>query len=170
MAEPKSMLKASSEIVHRFEPNSPLEDPVTLREQFDHSISRERLIARLSMAFAGLAMFLVAIGLYGTVSYTVNRRTIEIGVRLALGASHREMLGMILRESALLALVGSGIGLPIAFAVARTLRSMLFGLSSADPTAWATALCGIAFLTLAAALLPAIRAASIEPMHALRSE
>ena len=170
MGEPKSMLKASSRIVHGFDSNLPLEDPITLREQFDHSISRERLIARLSIAFAGLAMFLVVIGLYGTVSYMVNRRTIEIGLRMALGASRREVLGMVLRESILLALVGIGIGLPIAFAVARTLRSMLFGLSSADPSAWVVALSGIAFVTLAAALLPALRAASIDPMHALRSE
>lgn len=170
VGEPKSLLKASSKIVHGFDRNLPLEDPITLPEQFDHSISRERLIARLSIAFAGLAMFLVVIGLYGTVSYMVNRRTIEIGLRLALGASHREVLGMVLRESILLALVGIGIGLPIAFAVARTLRSLLFGLSPADPSAWVAALTGIAFVTLAAALLPALRAASIEPMHALRSE
>jgi predicted permease len=168
--EPKSMLKASSEIVHGFEPNSPLEDPITLREQFDHSISRERLIARLSIAFAGLAMFLVVIGLYGTVSYMVNRRTMEIGLRLALGATRREVLTMVLRQSILLALVGIGIGLPIAFSVARTLRSMLFGLSSADPSAWVAAVIGIAFVTLTASLLPARRAASIEPMQALRSE
>jgi ABC-type antimicrobial peptide transport system permease subunit len=170
MGEPKSMLKASSKIVHGFDPNLPLEDPMTQREQFDHSISRDRLIARLSIAFAGLAMFLVVIGLYGTVSYMVNRRTIEIGLRMALGARRREVLGMVLRESILLALVGIGIGLPLAFAVARTLRSMLFGLSSADPSAWIAALSGIAFVTLAAALLPALRATSIEPMHALRSE
>jgi predicted permease len=168
--EPKSMLKSSSEIVRGFDPNLPLEDPVTLREQFDHSISRERLIARLSIAFAGLAMFLVVIGLYGTVSFMVNRRTSEIGVRLALGASRSEVLGMVLRESIQLALVGIGIGLPIAFAVARTLRSMLFGLSSADPSAWVAAVIGIALVTLTAAVLPARRAASIEPMHALRSE
>ena len=170
VGEPKSMLSASSKIVHKFDPNLPLEDPRTQREQFDNSLSQERLIARLSIAFAGLAMFLVVIGLYGTVSYIVNRRTIEIGLRLALGASHREVLGMILRESILLALVGIGIGLPVAFAVAHTLRSMLFGLSSADPSALVTALSGIAFVTLAAAVLPALRAAAIEPMHALRSE
>jgi ABC-type lipoprotein release transport system permease subunit len=170
MGEPKSLLKASSKIVHSFDPNLPLEDPITQQEQFDQSISKERLIARLSIAFAGLAMFLVVVGLYGTVSYVVNRRTVEIGLRLALGASHPQVLAMVLRESVLLALVGIGIGLPIAFGVARTLRSMLFGLSSADPSAWVVALSGIAFVTLAAALLPALRAASIEPMHALRSE
>ena len=115
-------------------------------------------------------MFLVVIGLYGTVSYMVNRRTIEIGLRMALGASRREVLGIVLHESIQLALVGIGIGLPIAFAVARTLRSMLFGLSSADPSAWVAALSGIAFVTLAATLLPALRAASIEPINALRSE
>ncbi len=158
MGEPKSLLAASSKIVHEFDPNLPLESPITQREQFDQSISRERLIARLSIAFAGLAMFLVVVGLYGTVSYTVNRRTIEIGLRLALGASHREVLGMILRESMLLALAGIGIGLPIAFVAARTLRSMLFGLSAADPSAWIAALGGIALVTLAAALLPALRA------------
>ncbi len=91
-------------------------------------------------------MFLVVIGLYGTVSYMVNRRTIEIGLRLALGASHGEVLGMVLRESILLAAMGIGVGLPIAIALARTLHSMLFGLSSADPSAWVAALSGIALL------------------------
>ena len=89
---------------------------------------------------------------------------------MALGASRHEVLEMVLRESILLALGGIGIGLPIAFAVARTLRSMLFGLSSADPSAWIAAISGIAFVTLVAALLPALRAASIEPIQALRSE
>jgi predicted permease len=170
MGEPKSLLPASIKIVHGFDPQLPLEEPITQREQFDRSISRERLVARLSIAFAGLAMFLVVIGLYGTISYMVNRRTMEIGLRLALGASHREVVGMIVRESVLLASVGIGIGLPIAFAVARTLRFMLFGLSSADPSASVAALGGIALVTLIATLLPALRAASIDPMRALRSE
>jgi predicted permease len=170
MGEPRLIFPGGAKIVHGIDPYLPLEDPITQREQFEHSISQERLIARLSIAFAGLAMFLVLIGLYGTVSYSVNRRTIEIGLRLALGACHREVLGMVLRESALLALLGIGIGLPIAYALARTLRSMLFGLSAADPIACIAALTGIAVVTLAATLLPALRAASIDPMSALRTE
>lgn len=170
MGGPKAILPEAARIVHGIDPNIPLENPITQREQFEHSISQERLIARLSVAFAVLAMFLVLIGLYGTVSYSVSRRTTEIGLRMALGAQQREVVAMVLRESALVALLGLAIGLPIAFALARTLRSMLFGLSSANPIACIAALSGVAVVTLAATFIPARRAASIDPLRALRTE
>ena len=120
------------------------------------------------MSFGALAMFLVLIGLYGTISYTVRRRTSEIGVRMALGAWRSQILAMVLRESAQVAIAGVVIGLPIAFAVARLLRSMLFGLTSTDPLASIAALAGIAVVTIVATVLPARRAAAIDPMRALR--
>ena len=148
----------------------PLEDPVTQREQFDLSISQQRLVARLSISFGALAVFLVLVGLYGTLSYSVTRRTTEIGLRMALGARRREVIEMVLRESAQIACLGLVIALPVAFAFARILKSMLFGLSSADPIACLAALTGIAAVTIGATLFPARRAASIDPMRALRSE
>jgi predicted permease len=170
LSDPKTILPEATRVVHAIDPNVPLETPMTQREQFETTISQERLIARISVSFGALAMFLVFVGLYGTVSYSISRRTTEIGVRMALGAQRREVLGMVLRESAFLALLGLTIGLPTAFALGRALQSMLFGLSSADPIACLAAVCGIAVITLIATLIPARRAASIDPLCALRAE
>jgi ABC-type antimicrobial peptide transport system permease subunit len=120
--------------------------------------------------FDGLAAVLVAIGLYGTLSYRVNRRTIEIGVRMAVGAERRSILWMVLRESLWLTAIGIGLGLPLAFFGARLLQSMLFGLSPYDPLTFIAALAGVILVALAAAFIPARRAASLDPMHALRAE
>src|SRR5262249_35734527 len=114
--------------------------------------------------------FLVGIGLYGTISYSVSRRTQEIGVRMTLGAQRQEVLGMVLRESLSVAAIGLAAGIPASIAIGRTLRSMLYGLSPNDPLTFARALAGISVVTLAAAFFPARRAASIDPMRALRME
>ena len=143
---------------------------MTQQDQFEESISRERLTANLSVFFAGLAGFLVAIGLYGTISYGISRRTMEIGVRMALGAQRHELLRMVLVESLSVAGVGLALGIPASLAVARTLRSMVHGLSPNDPLTVLLALAGIATITLAAAAIPARRAASIDPMSALRMD
>jgi len=117
-----------------------------------------------------LAALLVATGLYGTLAYRVSRRTAEIGVRMALGAQRAQVLWMVLRESLLTAVVGVGIGLPLAFAAARLLKTMLFGLTPADPLTFLLALFGIGAVALCSALLPARRASSVDPMVALRYE
>jgi ABC-type antimicrobial peptide transport system permease subunit len=166
----KAILPEITRIVHRIDPDIPLENPITQREQFEHSISQERLVARLSISFGALAMFLVLVGLYGTFSYSVSRRTTEVGIRMALGAQRLEVLGMVLRESALVALLGIVAGLPLAAALARLLRSMLFGLNSADPMACLVAVAGIAIVTVSATFIPARRAATIDPIAALRAE
>jgi predicted permease len=167
---PQTILPEVLQAVHAIDPNLPLENPLTQREQFDRSISQQRLVARLSMSFAALAMFLVLVGLYGTISYSVARRSTEIGVRMALGARRREVLNMVVRETAHLAGAGLLIALPVAFALARMLQSMLFGLSSADPIACFAAISGVALVTICATWIPARRAVSLDPMRALRTE
>lgn len=168
--DPRMLVPEAAKVVHEVDPNLPLEKPVMQRDQFAETISQERLTANLSVFFGGLAAFLVATGLYGTVSYGVSRRTMEIGLRVALGAQRQEVLWMVLRESLLVASIGLGVGLPAAFAVARASRSLLYGLSPGDPLTIVGALAGIAFVTVAAALFPARRAASVDPMCALRME
>jgi predicted permease len=168
--DPKMLLPEAAKVVHEIDPNLPLQKPMTQQAQFAETVSQERLIANLSVFFGGLAAFLVAIGLYGTISYGVSRRTMEIGVRMALGAQRREVLWMVLLESFSVAALGLGVGIPAALAVATTLRSMLYGLSSSDPLTILLALVGITIITLAAAFFPARRAASIDPMRALRME
>ena len=136
----------------------------------EESYSSEQLFSRLAVFFGALAAFLVAIGLYGTLAYRVSRRTAEIGVRMALGAQRKQVLWMVLRESLIMAVLGVGVGLPLAFAGARLLKSMLFGLSPFDPLTFLLALLGIGGVALISALLPARRASSVDPMVALRYE
>ncbi len=170
MGDPRMLLREAARVVHEIDPNLPLQKPTTQQAQFEETVSQERLIANLSVFFGGLAAFLVAIGLYGTISYGVSRRTMEIGVRMALGAQRREVLRMVLLESFSVAVVGLGVGIPASLAVATTLRSMLYGLSSSDPLTILVAFACITMVTLAAAFFPAHRAASIDPMRALRME
>ena len=170
IGDPRMLISEAAKVVHDTDPDLPLEKPMTQQDQFEESISRERLIANLSVFFAALAGFLVAIGLYGTISYGVSRRTNEIGVRIALGAQRSEVLRMFLVESLSVAVLGLALGIPASLAVARTLRSMMYGLSPSDPLTMILSLSGIAAITLAAAIIPARRAASVDPMRALRMD
>jgi predicted permease len=170
IGDPMMLLRESAKVVHEVDPNLPLQKPITQQAQFEETVSQERLVANLSVFFGGLAAFLVAIGLYGTISYAINRRTMEIGVRMALGAQRREVLRMVLLESSSVAAAGLAVGIPVSLAVARTLRSMLYGLSSSDPLTIFVAFVGITMVTVGAAFVPARRAASIDPMRALRME
>ncbi len=151
-------------------PDLALLDPMTQEEQFSESLAGDRLFARLAIFFGGLAVILVATGLYGTLAYKVARRTPEIGVRMALGAQQGQVLWMVMRESLVLFLVGAAVGLPGAVAIGSLLKASLFGLEPVDPLTIAAAIAGIALVTLAASFLPARRASSVDPMRALRAE
>jgi predicted permease len=142
----------------------------TLASQIDASLLQERLIATLCGFFAGLALLLASIGLYGLMAYAVARRTNEIGIRMALGAQRKEVVWMVLRE--VLALVGIGLaaGLPIALAATRLISGSLFGLSSADPLTLVVATAVMLAVAALAGYLPARRAARVDPMNALRYE
>jgi predicted permease len=168
--EPLSLLPSVARAVHEIDPNLPLEKPIAQQAQFEESISRQRLFSKLAVFFGLLAGLLVATGLYGTLAYRVSHRTVEIGVRLAVGAQRGQVLWMVLRESLLIAALGLGIGLPLAVMTSRLLRSMLFGVGPNDPLVFVAALVAVAVVALAASLIPARRAASIDPMMALRTE
>jgi ABC-type antimicrobial peptide transport system permease subunit len=131
---------------------------------------QERLIARLASFFGTLALALAAIGLYGTMAYTVGRRTNEIGVRVALGASRKQILKMVLREAFALVLLGMLLGLPLALAAGRLVASQLFGLKASDPLTLSAAIGLLAAVAGLAAYLPARRASKVDPMVALRYE
>jgi ABC-type antimicrobial peptide transport system permease subunit len=138
------------------------------------SISTQRLIGWLSAFFAALAVFLAAIGTYGIISYSVARRTSEIGIRMALGAQTPALLWMVLRESLTLLAAGILIGVPVALGIARGLttflKAELFQVSVMDPIAFITACLVVSAMTIAAAWIPARRAARIDPLIALRCE
>ncbi len=142
----------------------------SLEEEVDDSIATQSLIARLSSFFGILAVFLACIGIYGLLSYSVARRTSELGIRLALGAQSHTLLWMILRESILLLALGLAAGIPVALSSTRFLKSLLFELSPLDPMAISIAVAAVAGMTIAAAWLPARRATRIDPMKALRTE
>jgi ABC-type antimicrobial peptide transport system permease subunit len=143
---------------------------MTQRAQFEESYSEPKMFARLGGVFGGLAALLVATGLYGTLSYRTNRRTAEIGTRMALGAQRGQVLWMVMRECLLVASVGVAAGLPIGLLCARLLSSMLYRLSPFDPISFAVAVSCVALVSGLAAFLPAWRAARVEPMVALRYE
>lgn len=142
----------------------------SLEEQVDRSISAQSLIAKLSSFFGILAVLLACIGIYGLLSYSVARRTSELGIRLALGAQSHTLLWMILRESILLLVIGLAIGIPVALSSTRIVKSLLFELNPLDPAAIAIAIGAVACMTIAAAWLPAHRATRIDPSRALRAE
>jgi predicted permease len=142
--------------------------PLTVWVQ--ESILTDRLIAILSSAFGALATLLAAVGLYGVIAYTVARRTAEIGVRMALGALPRGVLALVMREVGVLVLAGIAIGLPAALAASRLVESQLFGIKANDPMVFALATLGLCAVGLLAGLIPARRAAAIDPIRALRYE
>ncbi len=124
----------------------------------------------ISGFFGLLAVLLACLGLYGVMSYTAARRTNEIGIRLALGATRASMLGMVLRESLLLVLAGIAIGVPASLAAARLISGLLFGVSATDPATISMACMLMIVVAAMAALAPARRAARVDPMVALRYE
>jgi putative ABC transport system permease protein len=142
----------------------------TLALQVDESLGRERLLATLSGFFGALALALAVIGLYGVMSYNVARRRNEIGIRMALGAEQARVLGMVLGEVAILIVAGLVLGLAVAVSSTRLLASFLYRLEPNDPTTLVTACVVLAVSAVVAGLLPARRAANLDPMTALREE
>jgi predicted permease len=156
--------------VARVDPALPVTGLKTMRAQIGESLFVERMVAALSAAFGFLATLLAAIGLYGVTSYAVAERTREIGLRVALGAGRRTVLAMVLKDVALLCALGIAIGLPGGFGLGRLIESQLFGMSARDPFTFATATLALVATVLVAGLIPAMRAARLDPMKALRYE
>jgi putative ABC transport system permease protein len=147
-----------------------LYDLQTMQEQVANSLSNERLIALLSVSFGVLAVALAAIGLYGVLAYATAQRTREIGIRMALGAQRRTVMRLVLSDVVWLAGISIAVTLPIAILLSRTLRSQLYNVSPADPLVIACGVLLVSFVVILSALLPARRAARVEPMQALRTE
>src|SRR5262249_3230337 len=152
------------------DPAMPMFEVEPLATQVAASLREERLLATLSSGFGLLALLFSCLGLYGILSYTVARRTNEIGVRMALGAARRDVLWLVLRDALRLVLIGAALGVPAALAAARLISSQLFGISAADPVAFGLATLALLVVSVVAAYLPARRATRVDPLVALRVE
>jgi predicted permease len=167
---PVNWVPAIRQAVQNINKVVPLFEVKTQTEQIDETIIEERLFAKLTSFFGVLALGLACVGLYGTMSYAVVRRTNEIGIRMALGAQRSRVLEMVLKESLLLVGVGIALGLPIALAATRLVKSLLFGLTPTDPATLFGSTLVMAAVAAMAGYLPARRAARVDPLVALRYE
>ena len=168
--DPISFAGTVREIVRRADPTAPVSEIKTQVADIDQTISQQIAFAKLCGGFAILALTIACVGLYGTVSYNVARRTSEIGIRMALGAQRGTVIRMVLSEVSLLAAVGLAVGMVVAFATSKFVESLLYGVKRNDPASLLAAvviLFGAAFL---GAYAPAWRASRIDPMVALRHE
>ena len=142
----------------------------TMDRVLDDSISSERVMALLSVFFAACALLVTGIGLYGTLAYATAKRTSEIGIRMALGAQRAQVVRMVFRENSLVAIAGSVVGLVAALLASQALASFLYSTSARDPWVMVMAVAAVVVITSAASLIPALRAAQIEPMAAIRHD
>jgi ABC-type antimicrobial peptide transport system permease subunit len=152
------------------DPNLTVMDLRSMDAQVAGNFTQERLIAQLTSLFGILALILASVGLYGVMSYFVARRTSEIGIRMALGATRPSVVVMVLRGALWQVLVGLALGIPAALFAGHLMASQLYGVGSYDPVALAGAILVLGLCATLAGFLPARRAASIEPMKALRTE
>jgi len=168
--DPAEMSKAVAGAIHSFSPDVPLDQIRTMDEIVDQSLVGDRFMTALYASFAGVALVLAAIGIYGVMAFVVAQRRHEIGLRIAFGASQERVLGLVLKEGMALAASGLGIGLIGAFFVGRILKGLLYGVGTLD----AVALCAVAATLFAAAFfacyVPARRAARVNPLEALRCD
>jgi predicted lysophospholipase L1 biosynthesis ABC-type transport system permease subunit len=157
-------------IVSAVDPEQPVAAVRTLDEIVDLDIADRRQQLTLLGAFAGLALVLSAVGLYGLLAFNVSQRRREIGVRMALGAQARTVIGAIIGRGILLTAIGLGLGTVIAVMAGRTMQSLLYGVGSSDPMTFGVSAAAFTTVALLASALPALRAARVDPMMALREE
>src|SRR5499427_6293758 len=168
--DPAAMLSAAKTVLQSLDPDLPMYYVRTMEQRVDESLARRRFSMLLLGVFASVALVLATIGIYGVMAYLVNQGTRELGIRIALGASQRNILSLVVRQGMVLAISGVTIGLVAAFLLTRLIRSLLFGVEATDPITFAGIALLLAIVALLASYIPAQRAARIDPLISLRCE
>ncbi len=169
-SDPLAMLPAVRRVIASLDPQQPVYLIRTLDDAFSEAVAQRRAAMLLITIFAGVALVLAAVGIYGLMSYMVNERTHEIGIRMALGAAGGDVLGLVVRQTIRIVIVGALLGLAGAIAMGRALRSLVFEVKPSDPATLAGVTLLLMAVALAATLVPAIRATRVTPLVALRRE
>jgi predicted permease len=168
--EPAAIAAGIRKAIVAADPSLPIAGIVPLSQAMHVSVRQERLLARLASGFGVLALLLASLGLYGVMTYAISRRTGEFGLRVALGAQRGDVIRLVFRDALTVVASGVAVGVPLALASTRLLRSQLHGMDAADPASMALALGVLAASAIVAALIPSLRAARVEPLEALREE
>ncbi len=168
--DPVTVMRAIPGVVHKFDPDLPVMALRTLEQQVKDNVFLDRMISTLSAAFAALATLLAAIGLYGVLAYSVAQRTREIGVRMALGANGGSVQAMVLKQVAMMTLIGGVVGLAGALGLGIAAKSLLYELKGYDPVVMIGSIVTLTAVAFGAGYIPALRASRIDPMQALRHE
>jgi ABC-type antimicrobial peptide transport system permease subunit len=166
--DPLRLSNAVQSQVWAIDANQPVADVYSMEQRMSDGLSQRRFNMLLFGIFAGLALLLASIGIYGVLAYTVTQRMREIGIRIALGASARNVAGLVLRQGLLLAVAGVVIGGGAAFALTRWMESLIFGVSPTDPVTFSAVSTLLIAIALAASYVPARRAVKLDPMRSLR--
>ena len=164
------MVPAIKREVQAIDPDQPLALVATLEQNISNSLAARRLIMVLLGTFAGLALLLASVGLYGVMALSVTQRMRELGIRMALGAARSDVFRLVLSQGIVLVAVGITLGLIGAIAASHALGSVLYGIGSLDLPAFALAICALVLVALVACVFPARRATQVDPIVALRSE
>jgi putative ABC transport system permease protein len=167
-SDPRAAAGRIREIVRNFNPDLSVSEIRTMEQVASSSLDQPRSMMWLFASFAAAALLLAAIGAYGVVSYTTSQRTFEIGVRMALGATRRSLFGLVLGQSFKLVLAGLGVGIGAALALTRMLSTFLYGIKASDPLTFLAVVALLLAIALLAGYVPARRAASVDPLKALR--
>jgi putative ABC transport system permease protein len=168
--DPAAMVKSISAAVHSVDPEIAISEPRSMEEVRDLVLSNDRFTLTLFVSFAVVALLLAGLGVYGVMSFSVAQRSHEIALRMALGANRNRVVALVVREGLALASVGLGLGLVGAYFVGRGMQSTLFGVGKIDLSVFGLVALVLVFAAVIACLIPARRAASVEPMQALRAE